>query len=246
MRNRHCRAPEPRDFPGHRGNSCLKTARGRDPAPASKGDVVLIFDHFAVSAETLDEGVAAVEAALGLPLGPGGQHARMATHNRLLGLGDLYLEVIAIDPAAPPPDHPRWFDLDSFAGPPRVTNWIARCDDLEAAAAAAPEGAGQPMQFARDDLRWRMAVPGDGRLPFDNAFPAMIQWQGAAATTRHPTRRLADAGCRLKRFEIAHPEAEALRAALAPLIAEARVAVVPGPRPEMRAEIETPHGIRLL
>ncbi|GHE02002.1 polyphosphate kinase [Defluviimonas sp. 20V17] len=205
---------------------------------------MLIFDHFAVSAETLEDGVAAIEAALGLPMGPGGRHARMGTHNRLLGLGDLYLEVIAVDPAAPAPDHPRWFDLDGFSGGARVTNWIARSNDLETALAAAPAGAGQPMQFARDDLRWRMAVPADGRLPFDNAFPALIQWQGAAATTRHPTRRLPETGCRLRRLEIAHPGAEALRAALAPLIVEPRVMVVPGPRPEMRAEIDTPHGRR--
>ena len=61
----------------------------------------------------------------------------MATHNRLLGLGDLYLEVIAADPSAPRPAWPRWFDLDRFTGAPRLTNWICACDDLEAAVAAA-------------------------------------------------------------------------------------------------------------
>jgi len=32
-----------------------------------------------------------------------GAHPLMGTHNRLLALGDLYLEVIAVDPAAQPP-----------------------------------------------------------------------------------------------------------------------------------------------
>ena len=59
---------------------------------------MLEFDHIAISATCLAEGVAAVEAALGVALSGGGAHPHMATHNRLLGLGDLYLEVIASDP----------------------------------------------------------------------------------------------------------------------------------------------------
>ena len=73
------------------------------------------LDHLAVSAATLAEGTAHVEAALGIVLEPGGRHDRMGTHNRLLGLGDIYLEVIATDPDAPEPAWPRWFDLDNFA-----------------------------------------------------------------------------------------------------------------------------------
>ncbi|MEH6774342.1 MAG: VOC family protein, partial [Cereibacter changlensis] len=102
------------------------------------------LDHLAVAAETLDEGVAAVEAALGVTLAGGGQHGHMGTHNRLLGLGDLYLEVIAVEPAAPAPAWPRWFDLDHFPGPPRLANWVARCDDLDAEIAASPAGIGAP------------------------------------------------------------------------------------------------------
>ncbi|HBU16034.1 MAG TPA: polyphosphate kinase, partial [Gemmobacter sp.] len=51
---------------------------------------MLILDHIALAATTLDEGVAHAEQALGLPLAGGGYHARMATHNRLMGMGDLY------------------------------------------------------------------------------------------------------------------------------------------------------------
>jgi hypothetical protein len=57
---------------------------------------MLRFDHLAVSALDLAEGVAWVEEALGTKLAGGGQHPHMATHNRLLGLGDLYLEVIEL------------------------------------------------------------------------------------------------------------------------------------------------------
>ena len=77
---------------------------------------MLAFDHIAMSSVDLAEGVATVEAALGLRLSGGGEHPLMATHNRLMGLGDLYLEVIAPNPAALRPDWPRWFDFQTAPG----------------------------------------------------------------------------------------------------------------------------------
>ena len=204
--------------------------------------MMLELDHLAVAAATLEEGRAHVEAALGVTLQAGGQHARFGTHNLLLGLEDgLYLEVIAVDPAAPAPAVPRWFDLDSFGGAPRLGTWICRCDDLEAALARAPEGAGVPVDLARGDLRWRMAVAQDGRMPFCGAFPALIQWQGA-----HPAARLTPSGCRLRRLVIAHPAADDLRRALSGLIDDTRVAIEAGAIMALQAEIETPHGLRRL
>jgi hypothetical protein len=203
---------------------------------------MLTFDHLAVSAATLADGVDAVEAALGVPLAPGGQHPHMATHNRLLNLGDLYLEVIATDPAAPAPAWPRWFDLDRFQGRPRLTNWVTRCDDIDAELALGPDGVGVPVALARGDFRWRMAVPGDGCLPFDGGYPALIQWQGDA----HPAARLPDQGVRLTRFEIAHPQAADLRAALDGRMTDARVQILQGPAMAMRATFDTPYGPRVL
>lgn len=200
----------------------------------------LRFDHIAISALTLEEGVAAVETALGVTLAGGGQHPLMATHNRLLGLGDLYLEVIAADPAAPRPAWPRWFDLDNFTGPPRLTNWILACDDIEAALAAAPAGAGQPVALARGDYRWQMAVPADGKLPFDDAYPALIEWHGAL----HPTQALPESEIRLTLLEVAHPQALALHAALP--FTDPRVQILQGPEKALRASFATPHGTRVI
>jgi len=203
--------------------------------------MTLTLDHLAVSAAVLGEGVAWVEAALGVTMAAGGQHARMGTHNRLLSLGDLYLEVIAVDPAAPAPAGPRWFDLDRFAGPPRLTNWVARCDDLDAELAAGPDGLGDPMAFQRGDYRWRMAVPGDGRLPFDGAHPALIQWEGDL----HPARLLPDAGVRLTALELRHPDAAALHGALSGRLRDPRVTFVTGPL-ALQSEFVTPSGVRRL
>jgi len=200
------------------------------------------LDHIAVSGETLEEAAAAVEEALGVPMLPGGQHDVFITHNRLLGLEDgLYLEAIAADPTRPAPDRPRWFDLDSFKGPARLTNWICRCDDLDALLAALPVDAGAPVSLTRGDLRWRMAVPADGKLPFDNLFPPLIQWH----CDIHPASVLPSSGCRLTRLVVAHPEAMALRDVLAAHLADARVVFEPGAA-ALSAEFDTPHGRRVL
>ncbi len=200
------------------------------------------LDHIAVSGETLEAAVEAVEHALGVPMQPGGEHDVFITHNRLLGLADgLYLEAIAADPNRPAPDRPRWFDLDNFAGPARLTNWICRCDDLDALLAALPVDAGAPVSLTRGDLRWRMAVPADGKLPFGNLFPPLIQWH----CEKHPAGMLQSSGCALRRLVVAHPEAGALRAMLAPHFSDARVEFEPGAA-ALSAEFDTPHGRRVL
>ena len=203
---------------------------------------MLTLDHLAVSALTLPDGVAAVQDALGVKLHQGGKHPHMATHNCLLALGDIYLEVIATDPAAPAPAWPRWFDLDRFAGPPRLTNWVAACDDLDRELALGPDGAGVPVALERGDLRWHMGVPADGKLPYDGCFPALISWQGSL----HPAALLPATGVRLQRLEIAHPQAAALAHHLSGRLTDARVSFVPGPAKAICATFSTPHGQRTL
>lgn len=202
---------------------------------------MLELDHLAVVAGTLEEGRERVEAALGVKLQPGGRHEHFGTHNMLLGLEDgLYLEVIAVDPKAPGPDYPRWFDLDRFSGPPRLGNWICRTRDLATAIRHFPK-AGVSVPLSRGDLRWQMAVPGNGVLPYDNMFPALIEWQGAD----HPTERLAPSGCWLNQLVVSHPEADVLKQKLDAVLPEQRIVFQAGDAGLM-AEIETPMGPRVL
>jgi hypothetical protein len=205
------------------------------------GGGMLELDHLAVVACDLEAGRAAVEEALGVALQPGGQHAYFGTHNLLLGLEDgLYLEVIAVDPDAAAPGVARWFDLDRMAGDPRLGNWICRSDDLEGEVERFPE-AGTPVPLARGDLTWRMAVPETGRLPFDNLFPAIMQWDCAA----HPAERLTASGCALQRVVVAHPEAAELSSQLASVLTDERVVFEIG-APSLMAEVMTPSGLRVL
>ena len=201
---------------------------------------MITFDHIAIAGETLEDARAYVEDALGVSLQPGGEHEVFHTHNALLGLEDgLYLEAIAINPDAPAPDRPRWFDLDRFCGPARLTNWICRADDLKAALDLGPAGLGEPVSLNRGDLRWQMAVPQSGILPFDNCAPALIQWQ----TQVHPARLLAPSGVRLSRLTIRHPRAVALQEALGGLFFDKRVHFETGPA-GLNALFDTPHGTR--
>ena len=203
---------------------------------------MLELDHIAVSGETLAEAQAFVEEALGVPLQEGGKHAVFHTHNALLGLEDgLYLEAIAIDPDAPKPDRPRWFALDAFAGTPRLTNWICRTAQLSDMLSKIDLTLGAPVALERGDLRWQMAVPASGQLPYQNCAPAVISWSHGV----HPAERLTSRGVRLRRLTIRHPNAEALRTALSPHLWDDRLSFVVGDA-GMEAEFETPHGLRRL
>lgn len=198
------------------------------------------LDHIAIAGETLAAATAHVQDALGVALQQGGAHAVFHSHNTLLGLQDgLYLEAIAINPAAPKPDRARWFDLDRFAGPPRLTNWICRVHDIDAALARLPEAFGTPVDLQRGDLRWRMAVPASGVLPYDNCAPALIEWQ----TDVHPAQRLAASAVRLAQLVVRHPRAQSLQSLLADELRDPRVVYENGPS-GLVARFETPQGPR--
>lgn len=194
------------------------------------------LDHLAVVAADLDTGCAWLEDRLGVSLQPGGRHPVFGTHNRLLGMGDIYLEVIAPDPEATP-RRARWFGLDHAPPEPRLGNWLCRVDDIAAALARSPSGAGAPVALTRDALTWQIAVPDDGSLPLGAAWPTFLQW---GAGVRHPAESLPDSGCRLDQLEIRHPDADAIDAALS--LGDRRVVFRGGGPSGLSARISTPSG----
>jgi hypothetical protein len=156
------------------------------------------LDHLVVAARDLDEGAAWVEAKLGVAMAAGGKHALMGTHNRLLKLDrGRYLEVMAIDPEAPPPARPRWFDLDTpamrerLAKGPALIHWANRTDDLRAAVRDRADV--EIVAFTRGPYRWRMGVPRDGRRPTEGT---LIQWDSA-----HPWDALPETQVSLVAFD---------------------------------------------
>lgn len=158
------------------------------------------IDHLVITAPTLTAGEEYVRQALGVRLEAGGEHPRMGTHNCLLRLGDgLFLEVIAINPEAPPPDRPRWFQLDAPAWnvQPRLATWVARTNNIHAAVAASPLAHGEIQPMTRGQLHWLITIPADGSLPLQGAAPTLIEWQAQP----HPASKLPDLGCSLLGLE---------------------------------------------
>ncbi|SEK59603.1 VOC family protein [Pacificibacter marinus] len=197
------------------------------------------LDHLVVCASNLDQGRLWVEGLLDVPFEKRGVHDLMGTHNHLVALDkDAYFEVIAIDPAAPKLPHARWFDLDNFGGPPKLSNWVVRCDDLEEAWERAPATVGRIMSFERGEYAWRMLVPEDGKPLFDGCFPTLIEWQ-----SKHPAPALTHRDLRLRRLKLTHPNATELRAALAPFVqAMEHVSIGEGAQASLQAEIGSASG----
>jgi hypothetical protein len=206
------------------------------------------LDHIAVTAFSLETGAALVADTLGVETQSGGEHPRMATHNRLLRLGEaMYLEVIAPNPAARAPGRPRWFGLDTLAphALPALSTWVVRSTDIQASAAAASEPLGDIEPMRRSALDWLITIPADGSVPLEGAAPALIQWHADA----HPAARMEDKGCALALLEIFHPDPERISRLLSSLELEAPVAVRqagPGDPVRLAAHIDTPHGRRIL
>lgn len=200
---------------------------------------LLRLDHIAMACTDLAEARAELEQTFGVDLMPRGEHAHMGTHNHLLSLGpDVYFELIAVDPDATRPDHPRWFNLDNFEGETRLTNWIVATDDMDAALAASPEGMGTPLHLERADFKWQMAVPESGLLPFDGWAPAVIEWSGPA----HPAPRLKDHGIRLQSLTLHHPKATEIAEYFAPHLPRDTVLFMAADTPWMEALFSTPNG----
>ena len=224
--------------------------------------MTLALDHLVVAAADLDSGTRYVADLLGIAPAGGGAHPRMGTHNRVLGMaGGVYLEVIAIDPAAPAPDRPRWFGLDQpamrarLADGPFLAHWAARVqapDDLSDWQARHPDRIAPAIPMTRGDLRWRLTVPDDGSLPAwheagqaagDGLLPTLIQWDVDA----HPGVSLPRQPLSLLSLSGTHPRAALLRQGLAWLGADHLITVeqADGP-PRLLAAFDTPQGMKTL
>jgi hypothetical protein len=206
------------------------------------------IDHITIVSPTLAAGGEWVHKLLGVHPQQGGEHPRMGTHNLLLPLGEaMFLEVIAINPNAPAPQRPRWFELDRLppSMPPLLGCWVARTDDIHSSLGAATEQLGAAEPMSRDALEWLISIPDDGSLPLGGSAPALIQWQ----TEKHPANGMQDQGCRLVRLELLHPAPQRLEALIHSLqFSEfgAALSVVEASVPGLVAHIDTPLGLRTI
>lgn len=199
------------------------------------------LDHLVIAADTLDVGATWVTELLGAAPQPGGEHPRMGTHNRLLRVGpSTYLEVIAVNPDAPAPSRPRWFQLDAPARPlPALVTWAARCNDIHQAVKKSALSTGTIEPMSRGDLDWKITIPEDGRLALDGVAPSLIQWE----TPTLPADRLDDRGCTLIELRLEHPKIDQVRALLDQIGFEGPVTLHSSDVPALSAVFSTPKGI---
>lgn len=216
----------------------------------------LKLDHLVIAARTLEEGARFVAAKLGVEPAGGGAHPLMRTHNRLLNLfGGVYLEVIAIDPDAPPAEAPRsrLFALDDPAllrrleDGPQLVHWVARVDRPKGLArwqAQYPERIAPVVAMSRGTNRWGLTAPDDGAFPAwqgagDGVAPSLIQWD----TPAHPSSALPQTGIALVSLTGFHPRAGTIAEQLAWLGAAHLMRVLPtSGAPALVARFELPGG----
>jgi Glyoxalase-like domain len=221
-----------------------------------KGDAVTVLsqvDHLVVAAETLEQGMQWCERTLFVTASAGGEHPLMGTHNRVLKIATAdfaraYLEIIAINPAAPDPRRKRWFDLDdpelrrAIRKEPRLVHFVASCDNAgEGSRLLHTLGIDRgPMLEARRQtaagmLEWNISVRDDGQRLFYGTLPTLIEW-GAL----HPADSLPDSGLSLVSVMASHPRPDDLFAAYMS-IGLKQVGVDAG-SPNLAATLMTPLG----
>ena len=211
------------------------------------------LDHLVVAAASLEAGARWCERVLGVTPLPGGEHPLMGTHNLLLPISTprfprTFLEIIAINPAAPDPGRIRWFDLDdaplraSLARGPRLVHFAARTGDGAATVASLKDlGIDRgPLIAARRAtpagmLHWQISVREDGQRLFDGVLPTLIEWDGP-----HPADAMPEPVVGLRSLRASHPQAALLQQAFRS-IGLGDVDVRAGGA-ELVAELATPSG----
>jgi hypothetical protein len=205
------------------------------------------LDHLVIVAASLEQGVAWCEARLGAAPSRGGEHLRMGTHNRLLYLGpSLYLEIIAINPAAGQPEFVRWFGMDDpvlrhrVAVAPELRTFMVATDDIASANAVLPQ-LGAIEQMRRGDLQWQITVRPDGVLQEGGCLPGLIQWPKGV----HPSAGMQDTGCRLVCLEVRHPDPARLAAQWRAigLQQDDQLVLQTAAAPYLVARVATPNGV---
>ncbi|MDP4612215.1 MAG: VOC family protein [Limnohabitans sp.] len=223
------------------------------------------IDHLVVMAASLDEGVQWCEDTLGITPGPGGEHEKYGTHNRLFKIASpefplAYFEIIAINPLAVIPKRaqvPRWFDMDdaalqkAVAQGPRLVHFVSSTEDVKAARhVLRTQGIerGQVVHASRKSskgtLNWQITVREDGERLFNGCLPTLIQWGKPEATDPlrlHPRNSLPRSGVTLQSLTVSHPSGAKLQAAF-DAIGLANIAIETGPA-NLVASLQTPKGL---
>jgi hypothetical protein len=208
----------------------------------------LKLDHLVYAVPDLAASIESFEHRLGQAPRAGGRHVGLGTHNAILPLAnECYVELIAIDPDADKPNHPRPFGLDSLDGP-RLVTWAVRSRSIESDVERARTQGYDPgavLSMSRRSpsgelLEWKLTLRadaiGDGIVPF------VIDW----GKTPHPASIAAGqlGELELEMFCGDHPHPDAILQALDALNVEFELGVLA--ERKLTARIKGPRGRMML
>ena len=139
--------------------------------------VVLKLDHVVIAVSDLAVAAREIEARHGLTAIEGGRHPGWGTANRIVPLGDAYLELVAVVDEAEAAQSPfgRWV-AGADPGLFRPLGWAVRTHQLDDAARRLGLTVHAGSRAGRDDrlLRWRLA--GIEQAAADSSLPFFIEW----------------------------------------------------------------------
>jgi Glyoxalase-like domain len=136
------------------------------------------LDHVLIAVADLPAASRTLEQGHGLASVEGGRHAGWGTANRIVPLGDAYIELITVidEAEAAGSAFGRWVVAGIRSGPGRPLGWVARTDRLDEVAGrlglAVSEGS-RPSGDGRL-LRWRLA--GVEEAAAEPALPLFVEW----------------------------------------------------------------------
>jgi Glyoxalase-like domain len=136
------------------------------------------LDHVIIAVGDLQTAAAGLEERHGLASVDGGRHAGWGTANRIVPLGDAYIELITVvdEAEAAGSAFGRWVAAGLRSGPGRPLGWVARTDRLDEVAGRLGLAVSAGSRPAGDGrlLRWRLA--GVEEAAAEPALPFFVEW----------------------------------------------------------------------
>ena len=156
------------------------------------------LDHVLIAVADLTAAAERLERRQGLASVEGGRHAGLGTANRIVPLGDTYLELVAVVDEA----EARASAFGSWVAGgeiPRLLGWCVRTDSLDQVADRLELTVVDGSRTRGDGvvLRWRMA--GLGQSARDASLPFFIEW---APGTPYPGDSPALRGVRIEELRL--------------------------------------------
>lgn len=215
--------------------------------------MILGIDHLVIAVEDPDAAASLLETKLGLAAAGGGRHEALGTFNRLVWLGDAFLELVGVFDQGLA--EASWFGPPLLAALERgggLATWAVAVEDLDAHLRWAPESAGLagPIdgERSRPDgrlVRWRLAHPPEVSpwSPFlIEHDTSAAEWTPDERSTRGAEEHPVGGRVRLVALEVENP-------APAPAAGRLRSMLGTSVEPAGRAGVAVhvgPHAVRLL